>query len=207
MTIYPLFSKVIYVKDIPDIFSLDYELLKKNNEFMATTFEFNQCSKSSKNRYVLDDFLPLRQFILNEFLNFKNNVFNYSSTDFEMTTSWVTKTEKGSQSGYHIHTNSYYSGILYMDDDKSPNQVGKLEFMDSNPNQIAPNNTDEFNVYNSSSWEIEPRKNLIVFFPSNLHHRITFHNSEQPRYSIAFNFFPINSFGKNDSYLNIRSLK
>lgn len=207
MEIYPLFSKVVYVGDIPNIFSNDYESLKNNYDLQDTSSEVSLCSKSSKNLYVLDDFPTLRQTILSIFLNFKCEVFNYYNTDFEISTSWLTKTEKDSQSEYHVHKNSYYSGVLYLDDDESPDQVGKLEFLDVNSNQITANDPEEFNIYNSTSWTIEPRKNLIIFFPSNLHHKITIHNSENPRYSVAFNFFPINKFGIQDSQLNIAGLK
>lgn len=206
MTIYPLFPKVVYVGEIPDIFENEYDILKNNYEFRKTYSEIDKCSELSKNLYILNDFPNLKECILSSFLDFNNNVFKYFDTDFEITTSWITKTEKDSQSEYHIHANSYYSGILYFDDQKSPEKVGNLEFIDVNSNQILPNDPNQFNIYNSTSWSIQPSKNKLVFFPSNLYHKISVHKSETPRYSLAFNFFPTNNFGANDSQLNIKML-
>jgi len=205
MIIYPLFSKVICTEDIPDIFFKEYELLKTKYEFQKINFELENCSETSKDLHVLENFPKLKKTLLNYFLEFKRNVFRYENTTFDITTSWVTKTEKGSQSEYHTHRNSYYSGILYISD--TTLDFGKLEFLDSNCNQILPSPPTDFNIYNSSGWSIQPKKNLLVFFPSNLQHRIGTHNSETPRYSVAFNLFPINKFGMRDSQLNIKNLK
>jgi hypothetical protein len=65
------------------------------------------------------------------------------------------------------------------------------------------NEPSEYNLYNSSSWEITPKKNLMIIFPSYLFHKVNTHISNENRYSLAFNLFPKGNIGKNDSSLRV----
>ncbi len=145
----------------------------------------------SKNQRILKDHPRVEKIFLEAFkkisLGYKN--------DFRITTSWCTKMEKGLYSQYHTHKNSYWSGVFYPEDSD-----GTIEFKNPCMNltsfYIIP---EEATVYNSNSMQITPRKNMIVFFPSYLEHRICAHNSEEPRYSFAFNILPIGDYGRGDS--------
>ena len=44
----------------------------------------------------------------------------------------------------------------------------------------------EWNVYNSTSWKIQPHKGLCILFPSHLEHYTGVNTTEQNRYSLAF---------------------
>ena len=68
------------------------------------------------------------------------------------------------------------------------------------------NSPSEFNIYNSQSWSISPKKNMIIFFPSYLYHQIEKHNSKIVRYSLAFNIMPNHTFGDADSEANLNVL-
>ncbi len=143
------------------------------------------------NQRILKDYPRVEKIFLEAFkkvpLEYKN--------DFRITTSWCTKMEKGLYSQYHNHKNTYWSGVFYPEESD-----GKIEFKNPCMNLtsffIVP---EEFNAYNSSSLNVTPEKNMIVFFPSYLEHRVCAHTSEEPRYSLAFNIIPIGNYGEGDS--------
>ena len=58
----------------------------------------------------------------------------------------------------------------------------------------------EWNIMTSQAWSITPKKNLLVFFPSYLEHRIV--NNKGMRRSLAFNIVPIGEYGSGDSTYN-----
>ncbi len=156
-------------------------------------------SNNQEGQYASEDLRVLDKHprIKNIFLNkFKEIPLNYDN-DFRITTSWYTKLEKNLYSHFHNHKNSFWSGVYYPQD-----STGDIEF--KSPLQtltsflIVPS---EYNQYNTGGMFVRPEKNMIVFFPSYLEHRIRCHKDEKPRYSLAFNIVPIGSYGMGDSLL------
>ena len=95
-----------------------------------------------------------------------------------------------------------FSGILYLDDDEN---AAPIEFESRNGGDQIFVVPSEPTILNSRRWSFKPEKNMMLIFPSELYHRIGVHKSLQPRYSIAFNFFPEGKIGIYDSTLNISS--
>ena len=197
-TIYPIFSSPVYAKVIGESLDNIFDSLKEQ-PFEEGNLDGTFTSKSKK---IVDKFPKLKKIILREFNYFKNTYLRYDSTDFSITTSWITKCVSNSQSYIHNHKNCVYSGILYF---QNLEGVGNLQFNNDNinPQSIMLNDATEHNFYNSQIWTIEPQKNLVVIFPSYLFHKITKHCSKEDRYSLAFNLFPKGKFGRNDSFLNV----
>jgi uncharacterized protein (TIGR02466 family) len=198
--IIPLFPSVVFQSKLENNYETLFENLK-----LTTEFEEHVTSKncySSKKFNVLNDHIELKSDILNVFNFFKNEILNYHSTSFEITTSWITKVGSNSISHFHNHKNCLYSGVLYFDDLEN---CAPIEFSDDNlkPQSFMVNKPSNFNNYNCSTWSIYPAKNNILFFPSYLNHRVGLHKSNTPRYSLAFNLIPNGIFGYCDSSLNI----
>jgi len=144
--------------------------------------------------------LFLKNKILKTFNLFKNNVLKYNNTDFDITTSWVALSKQNEfTEDYHKHSNCFYSGVLYL---KAEENCGNIEFGNFNNNSFLIIPT-EYNIYNTEKFNITPKENLIIFFPSETYHTIKKNNSNEERISISFNFIPINNFGNGDSTLNI----
>ena len=63
----------------------------------------------------------------------------------------------------------------------------------------------EFNIHNSQKFNFKPKNKMIIFFPSELYHKIEKNNSNITRYSIDFNMMPIGNIGSinSDSFLKI----
>lgn len=167
----------------------------KTNELKPQEGEYREMNEgryiSSSNR-ILEEYPQTKKIFLDVF---KALPLHYSN-DFMISTSWYTKMEKGSYSLPHNHKNCFWSGVYYFEESN-----GSLELY--NPSVelsdflIFP---QQYNAYNSSTWTINPLKNLLVFFPSYLKHRVIEHSDEKSRYSLAFNIIPIGGYGVGDSY-------
>lgn len=180
----------------------------KNLDFFRSTADDTHLVYSSKDMKILESYINLKHNVLDFFYEFKNEILKLESTDFDVTTSWVTKTETGGFCQYHCHKNSYYSGVLY--NDKTDRlDSGNLLFTDAGIKEesILVNQPSDWNILNSKRIVVEPDKNLLIFFPSFLRHRISKYTGLTPRYSLAFNIFPIGKIGDGDSYIDLNLLK
>ncbi len=198
----PLFSYPVCQMTVIEDLSSFFNDIKENLEFESTDSEDSHDMYMSKNLYVLKKYPELKEILLKYFYVFVDNVLKAEKTNFNITTSWVTKTNKKSFSQYHRHKNSFYSGVLYFDDIEN---CGELKFLNDSDymNGFKLNEFSEYNIYNSETWKISPHKNKLIFFPSSLRHKITEHNSDTPRYSLAFNVFPTGTYGDSDSTVKI----
>ena len=170
--------------------------LQKSYEYLTTETHFK--NSMSKDIRILKKFPRIEKIFLNYFDKIAKEVFLYDET-FRITTSWITKTED-TQSEMHNHKNSFYSGVYYFDD--YTEDSGSLQF--KNPLfshsdfYLTPR---EWSIMNSNSWNVSPEKNLLIFFPSYLEHRIV--NNKGKRRSLAFNIVPIGEYGSGDSNYNL----
>ena len=159
-------------------------------------------SAQGESRHIFSNFQREKDIVMSYFNKFKNDVLQYKNTDFEMTTSWATKTIDNTSSHSHNHKNSYYSGILYLD---FTGTGGEIEFEDFGlkPSSFLLNTPTNTNLFNCQTISFTPEKNLILFFPSYVVHNIRPYFGSSPRYSIAFNIYPIGKYGSLDSYVDI----
>ena len=197
-----LFSKVVLMDrlnlSINDLQQLNQKA--KNEKYVDV--EETYSTKISKSLYVLDSLNNIKKIILDKFLNINNTYFKYDN-DFKITTSWFTKSIKNNIGDFHNHGNNFYSGIYYIDVD---DDTGDIEFSDFTPSSFDLNTT-EFNIDNSKSWRVKPENDLIIFFPSEMYHKIHLNKSEKNRYSLAFNIFPIGKIGWSDNIIDTSNVK
>lgn len=202
--ILPLFSSPVYVNEIEDIDLKKYLKLVKKCKWRISgekkEKELENLSFNSEDHTILEnkEFKILKERIMKEFNIFKNDIMKYKN-NFRITTSWCTLSKKNQYSNLHKHTNSMFSGILYLNTNEND---GDLYFENVNNRSffIEP---DVNNLYNSHSFNIVPKVGRIVFFPSELLHRIELNKTNSERISLAFNFFPVGKIGGGDSYLDI----
>lgn len=197
-----LFSKVVLMDrlnlSINDLQQLNQKA--KNEKYVDVEEIYS--TKISKSLYVLDSLNNIKKIILDKFLNINNTYFKYDN-DFKITTSWFTKSIKNNIGDFHNHGNNFYSGIYYIDVD---DDTGDIEFSDFTPSSFDLNTT-EFNIDNSKSWRVKPENDLIIFFPSEMYHKIHLNKSEKNRYSLAFNIFPIGRIGWSDNIIDTSNVK
>lgn len=196
-TAIPAFASYIFCLDVKENFSRIVNL-QNEIEYWEILQPGEAKSAGSTTQYILDDFIREKNILMKYFNELKNNVLEYNSTDFKMTTSWITKTNPGGYSKSHNHGNSFMSGVFYYDDydDASSAILFEPQNFPKNTFQILADNT---NNYNCTNIQIFPQKNLLILFPSYLYHKITYNNSDKARYSLAFNISPVGKIGCDDS--------
>lgn len=186
--------------------SLEIKSFDRLTTDMFETESFHSSSNQIQNNYMhnniyfLNDYPEIEKELMVHFNAFKNQVLRYENTDFEISTSWTTKTERDGYCLPHNHTNSFYSGLLYFGE--YDDGVGEFNIIYTSSSQFGIIPTEE-SIYNSNSWSHKPTKNSLIFFPSHLFHHITRHNSDIIRYSLAFNIVPVGKYGKSDTTVNI----
>ena len=135
--------------------------------------------------------------ILKSFKKFAREQLKISN-DFKISSSWLTKTEPNHESHFHRHYNCYYSGVLYIDTDEG----GEIVFDNMADERFLLNKIED-NNYNTRSFIFETKNKMIIFFPSDIHHKIAENKTNKDRYSVAFNFYPIGNIGVRDSGVKI----
>jgi|TARA_R100001530_G_scaffold135567_1_gene113100 uncharacterized protein (TIGR02466 family) len=203
MQIISLFSKPIYkeklkinTKKIVSLINNDFE--KAGSKIKGIDVE--NITGVSKSFSVLEQkkFQNLKNQLMKEFYKYSYDILHYSNK-FKITTSWFTKSEKNQSSNYHNHSNSMFSGILYLQTDENS---GNISFQNFNDHRYKLNPL-KYNIYNSVEYSFKPEDGLLILFPSEVYHKILKNNSNIIRHSLAFNLIPIGEIGNGDSYINV----
>ena len=194
-----LFSKLL-ADDKLKLSDEQYKVIDEvcNSLSFKLTDDDKNANSTSRERNVLkkDKLNFLKKMILDKFNELNNDVYKYDN-EFIITTSWFTHTKNDKFGNFHNHSNSMFSGVFYFTDDNS-----SIKFQNFNKNTSFNIIPKEFNVFNSSSWEIKPPKGTILLFPSEVYHYVNISNKD--RKSLAFNIVPVGEYGGGDSKVNIK---
>jgi uncharacterized protein (TIGR02466 family) len=200
------FAKPIYVTKINFDYNKVVSLIEKINFKPSGSnkqkyLNVENISEASEIKNILKNktFYFLKKLIMIEFNKFKKEYLKYEN-NFKITTSWATKTLPNQTSNYHNHKNCMFSGVLYIQTDENS---GAINFINYNNDSSFQLNRKEYNQYNATDYSILPKNGLLIFFPSEMHHKILKNNSSNIRYSLAFNFFPTGHLGDGDSSVNL----
>jgi uncharacterized protein (TIGR02466 family) len=196
-TIYPLFSAPFYVNNVgdfprPDVRSLEYS----TRTAAGTTYNF----LSSVDKRVLDrpEFGHVRAIVMKELDRYTRELLAVNKRiEFYITDSWINVHRRGHTAGPHVHHNSLISGVLYL---QAPPNSGDLvfhrELLSLVPFPPALDlDVDSFNIYNCKSWGFKPTTNDICLFPSVVMHSVDPSESDEERWSLAFNVYVRGEFG------------
>ena len=209
VTILPLFSKVIYANDLNIDTTKVLKELKENFETSGYKYLTDgnlNISLVGSNKSILENknFRSLKIIIKKEFKKYVQNVLRYENK-FKITTSWVTKSKPNQESNYHNHNNCMFSGDLYL---KADENSGGIDFLNFENNRFLLKAKD-YNIFNGRNYTLDAKQGRILFFPSEMYHKILKNKSQEDRYSLAFNFMPIGNIGnlKDDSHLKNLNIK
>jgi len=102
-------------------------------------------------------------------------------------TAWANVNEYGDYNRTHIHSNSHWSGVYYVDIGQPIQSLipnGAIEFLDPRP---AIGVFDFPKITVTATWTIQPESGLMLLFPSWLRHSVLPYFGESIRITIAFN--------------------
>lgn len=199
--IFPLFSKPLYrgeispitKKELNFVEKLEYEIVPSGN------------GEYTKNKYILNlaRMKRIKEEIDKHIKIYTKEILNISDRqEFYMTNSWVMRHHQKDWAQPHIHTNSIISGVLYL---KVFEESGAIRFHNDSGifSTTIDVEYDHYNVFNSKTWGVMPTDNMILLFPSTIHHSVAPNDSGELRYSIAFNYFVRGKFGINEYELDL----
>ena len=154
---------------------------------------------STPNFQFLDDYVEAKNTIIKLFEDFAEGIYGYRQ-DWRITSSWLTSNSKGESMFRHNHKNCVYSGVLYPFKYHEDHPALIIENPIINHSSFIMNNAKP-NVFFSDYIGRKPiPTGHMIFFPSYLYHyHPPFKQTDMPRKSVAFNFFPNETFGVNDS--------
>lgn len=136
-----------------------------------------------------------------------------NDVNFEIQNSWVNRHVEKDFAGTHRHNNSIISGVYYLQTDA---KSGAIVFQKDKSfynlwtdtieigfNYQKSNDQSRLNNFNADAWGIYPKTGDLLLFPSLLYHSVLESQSENIRYSLAFNVFPKGNFGSTINHLTL----
>jgi len=190
MTIHNLFPTPV------QFFKLDRELEKNEYSFLLNQKQRkNSGNTSSVDNYILQNkkLSNLNRFIelsLNKY--FKEIYAPSKNVKPYITQSWINYCKKEQFHHVHEHPNSFISGIFYIQADANKD---KIYFYKNGYRQLSIP-TNDFNLYNSTSWWLEVETGDLILFPSSLSHKVETVETDL-RMSLSFNTFLKGTLGVN----------
>ena len=197
MKILDLFPVKLLGEVLKDI---SYEEINSYKNFILNDcvhIESNDFMKNTENQSLVN--LPL-------FLNLKNNILKYSKLyldslnkeyeDTQISCSWGNILLKNGKVLAHHHSNSYLSGVFYLD------HGSDIVFENSSNTQYKAIELPTKPGFHINRFKVTPKPNLLLIFPSHLKHSVV-PSKENHRISIAFNIIPKGKFGPPSGILNL----
>lgn len=197
--IFDLFPTTVFKKNL-NIDSNDVYNMIKNTQFERQD-EVNCWISTDVD--ILDQYPNTKKSIDDNFNFYIENILKIDTTNvnFFVCRSWIVKHSLGDFGKEHYHSNSLFSGVLYLDvDDDSGNIVFHKQ---KEPTKIFIFDMKEWNKFNCSTWSITPKVGDLLIFPSDLFHSITPSLSSRLRYVLAFNYFFRGTLGSGEKKLTI----
>tara|TARA_R100001594_G_scaffold129454_1_gene168075 strand:- start:141 stop:740 length:600 start_codon:yes stop_codon:yes gene_type:complete len=166
----------------------------KKEKFESAQYTDRDSVFISKDLNVLRKYKELNKEIIKAVNTTLKEVLMLENINYIIFSSWLTKTELQGSPDAHNHANSWLSGVYYPKGDPG---FG-IKFYNDHKTQFFTPPT-KYNIYNSGEWNIIPEDNYLILFFSQLRHKIMLNNSNECRYSLAFNILPKGKFGAGDS--------
>ena len=159
----------------------------------------------SKDTYLLnhEQFKNIKNFIYESLNKFTKNI-SQSDQRLVVTQCWLNKNPKGSKHHEHVHPNSIISGVFYFKQDPKLPPISFSKLIQS-AMKLDPK---KYNNLNSETFLLPCTDGELILFPSNLKHSVPINMGDEPRISMSFNTFSIDTLGSENSltHLDIRRI-
>lgn len=121
-----------------------------------------------------------------------------------ITQSWFNASNKGMWHHRHSHSNSFLSGILYLTPSGSHTWFSTESiWLKGGEDNHFPFMARVPHPYKDVIHKYPTTPGKLLLFPSTLDHSVDEHDLDEPRYTIAFNTFPVGTFGSNYNYTEV----
>ena len=191
----PLFCSPIAVTEIDKDVCKQLKELSSKVTWFAKGEQRYLGSSISKNTNILNSNDDLHKY----FLNFAQEYIKELSfnCDIQLTTSWFTRINPGGFSGHISNYNSWYTGVVYFDDEYDKN-CGDTEFYRESHGPFPKSDPSKYNIYSADYFPVRPQHRAMIIYPSSLKYRINVNNTNQHRRSFQFNIMPKGRIGDGE---------
>jgi len=194
MRIYQLFPEPVYFSTLER--ALTKKELKTIDAYKAKTHQI-EGNTSSNDNYVLENktLKNLKEDLQKRVIDYFDKVIctSNSITPY-ITQSWISFTETNQFHHRHFHSNSYISGVFYIDAQK---EVDSITFCKPHADETIKLNVTKYNPFNSTTYLFPVETGNIFLFPSFLYHGVDKKKGTNTRISLSFNVFFKGTIGDN----------
>ena len=125
--------------------------------------------------------------------------------DYYLTQSWASITSKNKNHHSHMHRNTLFGGVMYLQAERD--KGGEL-MVDCGRSMLEEGfnfeyNIKNYNIYNSSRYKYPVGTGDIVIFPGWLSHYTLPNLSNEDRIAVGFDFFVKGDFGSDNQWSKI----
>lgn len=201
--LYPLFSVPLMKTEI-DV-EIDLEYINNSIEYYRYQ-DFTGYGSVNQKILLENNFSDLRNKIEDKLKEYLFDILKFKQGNIVHVASWINLHKTGNYSGPHIHTNSMYSGIFYINVFEKCGNISftcPQNYSTFSTSTITPQ-VSECNIYNSKSFTFKPRNRDLYIFPSHLYHSTGANHGTENRLSLAFNYFVEGHLGSDTSYINLK---
>ena len=187
MIVHQLFPEPVYVSTIGR--ALTKEELKTINKYKKETNK-NEGNITSSDNYVLENktLKNIKEDLQKRVIDYFDKVICTSNSIIpHITQSWINYTETNQFHHRHFHSNSYVSGVFYIDAKKEVDQI--IFYRPGEAQKTIGLSAARYNQFNSRSWQCSIQTGDVVLFPSSLHHGVDKKKGPDTRISLSFNVF------------------
>ena len=195
MRIYQLFPEPVYFSKLER--ALTKKELKTINKYKKETYK-NEGNITSSDNYVLKNktLKNLKEDLQKRVIDYFDKVICTSNSIIpHITQSWINYTETNQFHHRHFHSNSYVSGVFYIDAKKEVDSI--IFYRPGEAQKTIGLSVTRYNQFNSPSWRCSVQIGDVVLFPSSLHHGVQKKKGPHTRISLSFNVFFKGKIGTN----------
>ena len=120
-------------------------------------------------------------------------------TSFYITQSWMNRNPPHSYHHTHMHPNSIFSCIYYVEGDKCPTYFYRYDDRTSFGNFAFYENDKQYSIYKSTKAGVMNEVGRLVIFPSSMVHDVDTNESDKDRVTISFNTFIRGEMGEAEN--------
>jgi uncharacterized protein (TIGR02466 family) len=187
MIVHQLFPEPVYSSNLDR--ALTKKELKTINEYKKETYK-NEGNTTSNDSYVLENkaLKNLKKDLNKTVIDYFDKVICTSNSIIpHITQSWINYTETNQFHHRHFHSNSYVSGVFYIDAKKEVDSI--IFYKPGEAQKTISLSVTRYNQFNSPSWRCSVQTGDVVLFPSSLHHGVNKKKGPDTRISLSFNVF------------------
>lgn len=183
-----IFPTPIYIFDYGKQESISIALNYIKN-IQNKNWESETCWSTNDDLHTISNFELLKKQIMQNVKQVFDDIGLIRESEY-ITCMWANVSKKLNRHNMHMHSNSFWSGVIYLSAPKNPGNIG---FKDPRiSSELFAMDYENDSIFRHRTIEVEPIVGRLILFPSWLYHgtRQGDFDDSQERVSLSFNILP-----------------